>query len=362
MATGRAWPDIAIPPGDVLEETLAAQGMTQAELARRAGRPLQAINQIVQGTKGITAETALQFERVLGTPAHVWVRLEADYRYTLALINDRKSLARQAREAKKYPYAKMAELGWVPKAKEPSEKAKHLMTFFGVASLEHVGQAQPAAFRRSARVKACPNALAAWLRQGERQAQEAKVRPFDGEALSEALAEVRAMTMQEPGGFHPRLTRLLADCGVAFVVVHHLPKTGAHGATRWLAKKAVMQVSIRYRWADIFWFTVFHEVAHLLKHGRKEVFVEYDQRSGDDAEREADTFAAEVLIPPRDYASFRRSTGARPSAQEVLAFARSLGIAPGIVVGRLHYDQVVPHNHLNNLRLRFVLAADENET
>src|SRR5713226_5519343 len=88
----RAWPDIAIPPGELLEETLESLGMSQAELARRAGRPVQAINEIVRGTKEITPETALQFERVLGVPAHIWTRLEADYRYTKARLEDQARL------------------------------------------------------------------------------------------------------------------------------------------------------------------------------------------------------------------------------------------------------------------------------
>ena len=80
------WPDIAIPPGETLAETLEALSLTQAELARRAGRPVQAISEIIRGRKEITPETALDLERVLGTPAHVWVRLEADYRLTKARL------------------------------------------------------------------------------------------------------------------------------------------------------------------------------------------------------------------------------------------------------------------------------------
>ena len=82
----RPWPDVAIPPGETLAETLETLKMSQAELARRAKRPVQAINEIVRGKKEITAETALALEAVLGVPAHVWMRLESDYRLTAARL------------------------------------------------------------------------------------------------------------------------------------------------------------------------------------------------------------------------------------------------------------------------------------
>ena len=82
----RVWPDVAIPPGDTLAEELEAREMTRTELARRMGRPIQAINEIVRGKKEITAQTALQLEDVLGTPAHVWFGLDADYRLNKARL------------------------------------------------------------------------------------------------------------------------------------------------------------------------------------------------------------------------------------------------------------------------------------
>lgn len=351
-ATERVWPDVAIPPGEVLAETLEARGMTQAELARRMERPAQAVNEMVQGAKEITPETALQLERVLGVPAHIWTRLEADYRSVKARLEDQERLKREARMLGAFPYAEMAKHEWVSRTRDQLERVEHLLGFFGVVSLRQAAEPLPAAFRKSTRVNAQGGALAAWLRQAEHAARRMRTQPFDAEALSQALGEVRAMTRQKPEVFQPRLTKLLADCGVAFVVIPHLRRTGAHGATRWIGDKAIMQVSLRYKWADIFWFTVFHELGHLLKHGRKETFIEYTRRTGDGAEREADVFAAETLIPMGDYERFCRAT-ASLSALDVRTFARSLGIAEGIVVGRLQYDGLVPHTHLNNLRLRF---------
>jgi addiction module HigA family antidote len=82
----RIWPDVAIAPGETLAEEIEARGMSQAELARRMERPVQAVNEIIRGKKAITAETALGLEDVLGVPAHFWLRLEADHQLTVARL------------------------------------------------------------------------------------------------------------------------------------------------------------------------------------------------------------------------------------------------------------------------------------
>ena len=355
MATDvRVWPDIAIPPGDLLAETLETLGMSQAELARRAGRPVQAINEIIRGTKEITPETSLQLERVLGVPAHIWTRLEADYRYTRARLEDQARLKVELPRASKYPYATMAALGWVRRTGIAVERVQELLHFFGVASLQHVPAIEAAAFRRSAKLQASREVLAAWLRQGERAAQQEPVRRFSAPRLRAALTDLRALTRRTPEEFEPRLRPLLAEAGVALALVPHLPGTGAHGATRWLRPdRALVQMSIRYRWDDIFWFSLFHELGHVLLHGRGAVFIESeDGDREDEPERDADRFASDHLIPPSAYEAFRPRPDYRTQAA-VVEFAREQGIAPSIVVGRLQHEGHLPHSHLNNLRSRF---------
>ncbi|MCX5991976.1 MAG: HigA family addiction module antitoxin [Chloroflexi bacterium] len=89
-----AYPDVAIPPGEYLAEELKARGMSQKELARCMGRPLNALNEIIHGKKAITAETALQLEDVMPEiPARFWLNLETDYQLTKVLINKRTKTA-----------------------------------------------------------------------------------------------------------------------------------------------------------------------------------------------------------------------------------------------------------------------------
>jgi HTH-type transcriptional regulator/antitoxin HigA len=88
--------DWAIHPGELLGEELEVRGMTQKALAETLGRPPQAINEIIRGKKAITADTAVGLEAALGTPAYLWLRLQA--RYELVLARERAVEAPRSRE------------------------------------------------------------------------------------------------------------------------------------------------------------------------------------------------------------------------------------------------------------------------
>jgi HTH-type transcriptional regulator / antitoxin HigA len=353
MATEpKVFSDLPVPPGELLTETLEALTLSQSELARRMGRPVQAINEIARGTKEITPETAIQFERVLGVPSHIWLGLETEYQHTKARLLDRKRLEEEARLAESFPCEALARLGWIPKTRDKAKRTEHLLSFFGVGSLRVVQDAEVAAYRLSRTREAQPEALAAWLRKGAVEAQSIATKPFSEERLRGLLSDIRRFTVQAPSVFEPALKQGLASCGVALVLLPHLPKTHAHGAVRWLSpEKALLQLSLRGRWGDIFWFSLFHEIGHLLLHGRRDVFVEWEDGDEDSQEREADEFAANLLIPRHAFEGFLK---AHPSVvgSAVVAFARSQGISPGIVVGRLQHEGVIRYSDLNGFRMK----------
>lgn len=346
-------PNYATPPGATLRDVLEALGMSQAELAERAGRPERTISQIITGKRAITAETALEFERVLGTPASFWVRREANYREALVRLEERRRLLQEeAPLAREFPYAEMAKLGWVEPTRSAVEKAENLLSFFGVASLKLLDRQPAAIFRVGTCREPSDCALIAWLRAGQLAAYEIQTGAFDARALRALLPELRGMTAQRPRAVVPRLQELLAARGVAFAVIPHLPKTAAQGATHWLGpNKVVLQLSVRYKWADVFWFSLFHELGHLLLHGKREVFVNRTDREHTGAEAEADRFAADTLIPPAEY---ERLVAARPiRGMAVRSFAREIGVHPGIVVGRLQHDRAIKRSEMNALREQY---------
>jgi HTH-type transcriptional regulator/antitoxin HigA len=256
--------------------------------------------------------------------------------------------------ARRYPYAAMAKLGWVAPASRTVDRVTALREFFGVSSLGTVPVAHGQADRRVPHLEVSAEALAAWLRQGERLGRSTETSPFSDAKLRSVLGEIRSLTRLPPDESVPAVKTRLARCGVAWVLMAHLPRTGAHGATWWPSpERALVQMSLRYHREDIFWFSLFHALGHVVLHPRRKGILIEDGDSTDAVEIEADEFADDVLIPRADYAAFVthgdwRTTGG------VMSFARSEYISPGIVVGRLQHDKLLPHTHLNALRRRFV--------
>ena len=349
---GEVHSDLAIPPGETLADEIAARSMSQKELAARLGRPVQVVNEIIHGKKAITDNTALGLEKVLGIPAAFWVNLEQNYRMTSARLREWNRLEAEEEWVKELPVTEMQKRGWIVAGRNTQAKVRALLQFFGVANVSaYRTTTEVLGFRISDNAKLSPGALAAWLRKGELEAQKIETRPFDSALLLDAAREARSMTEQPAQEFAPRLTRLFADAGVAFVVVRELPKTGANGVARWLTdRKALIQLNLRYKWQDIFWFTLFHEVCHVLKHGNQKIIIDGIDKKGE-FENEANRWAADFLVPPDDWEQFRRRTPFNKSS--IIAFAAAVGISPGIIVGRLHREQLLKYSEMSDLKGRF---------
>ena len=354
-------PDYLVAPGEVLEEYLEDLGMTQVELADRTGLAKKTINEIIKAKSPITSATALKLERTLGRPAHFWNNLERQYQEDLTRFAEQQRLESYLKWLERVPVSAMSKLGWIPKLKNKVELLDVVLRFFGIASPEQwetVWREYQVAYRQTECFDKCAESVSAWLRQGELQAQQIVCAPFDKKRFRNILDDIRHLTREEPDIFVPKLVELCASAGVAVVFVPELPKTGVYGATRWTGEKAIIQLSLRYKSNDHLWFTFFHEAGHILKHGRKDVFIEGNGLDGE-KEEEANVFAREQLIPP---AQLRRLLRAgRPSLATVKNFADEIGIAAGIVVGRLQRDNVLPNNTGNKLKVFYRWKKETDE-
>jgi HTH-type transcriptional regulator / antitoxin HigA len=352
-------PDEVSPPGASLAETIEALGMSQAELAARMGRPKKTINEIIKGKASITADTALQLEKVLGVPASFWTNRERIYREALARSADESSLERHRDWARAFPLAAMAKLGWIRRCSNWVERVRELLRFFAIASPDQL-QVSYAEVRLRKGNRACREALLAWLRRGEIQAKDVECAPFCSDAFEALLNRARSWTLLRPEIFQQQMTHECAKVGVAVVFVRELPRCAAHGATRWLSPtKAMLQLSLRYKTNDQLWFTFFHEAEHILRHRRTKGFVECDGAALDREEIEANESAGARLIPPGDLQQFVSNCRHAVSGERVAAFADKIGIAPGIVVGRLQHDKVIPYRNLNQLKVRLAWKASQ---
>lgn len=196
------------------------------------------------------------------------------------------------------------------------------------------------------------------MRSGEIEAGRYNFKPFNKEAFQSALQEIRSLTIEPPEVFQEKIIEICSNCGVAVVSTPELPKTRVSGATRWVsADKALIQLSLRYKSDDHLWFSFFHEAGHIIKHGKKEIFIEGSSMDMlETKEEEADRFASDFLIPRAGYSQFIRDTPF--SKSKIQSFASSIGIAPGIVVGRLQHDKLLPVTHCNELKKRFKWAIN----
>ena len=348
--------DMAISPGEVLQEEIEARDMTQKELAARLGRPPQVINEIIRAKKTITPDTAIGLGKVLGIDPQYWINLETDYRMTLARNREAAALADNVKWLDAYPVREMIKRGWITAGRDKISRLKALLAFLEVAVPEPLAYQEAIGFRitDAAPRKVSPGALAVWLRKGEIEARERSTADYDPNTFRAVLGDIRQMTGDSPDKFVPAMTKLCAQAGVALCLVQELPKSGANGAARWLSdSKALVQMSIRGKRADIFWFTFFHEACHLLYHGTRRRVVIDGIADPDTAELEdeANEFARDLLIPPEAWQVFCENGSF--TSQSVRKFARSVGIAPFIVVGRLQKEKRLPYNQLASLKPRY---------
>ena len=344
-------PDRVSPPGETIRDILEDTGMSQAELARRMGRPPNKVNQIIQGKKAITADTALELESVLGLPASFWLNREQNYQLALSAQAQRDTQQGNCEIAKTFPCAEMAKLGWIEKQTTWLEKYKELLRFFGTAQLNALNDAVALcpSFRKADGKEASKEALAAWMRKGLIESQKISRGDFSKQRIRESLESLRQLTNSGAAGLINELPNLAANLGLAVVFVPHLQKTYVGGAAYWYGDIPIIQLSYRWKRHDVMWFNFFHELGHILLHSRHETYLDDFSADQSKHEIEANAFATNTLIPAKAWDSFVES--AQFTRKAVRQFSESVKISPSIVVGRLHREKSVNPRALREFQI-----------
>ena len=350
-------PEIVTPPGETLADILEERNMSQAELAQRMGRPANKINEIINGKRAITPETAIQLERVLGTPSAYWLNHEAHYQAYRKRIEEDQRFEQWYDWLDQMPIARLRELGVLPplhnRGKNKNVLMRALLNFFSISSpaeWQRLYGAMHAAYRQSMPDRCDPFATAVWLRLGEKQMETAVGANYNRQKFRESLETIRSLTMEKPEVFESHLRALCAESGVVLAFVPEIPGARVSGAARWINGRPLIQMSLYGKTNDRFWFTFFHEAGHILQHSHQLVYLD-DRTQGalSQEEEEANQFAARMLIPPE----FEQELPALKSKDSVIAFAQQIRIHPGIVVGRLQHEEIIPRSHMNGLKDRF---------
>jgi HTH-type transcriptional regulator/antitoxin HigA len=346
-----------VPPGETLVEWLESEEMSQVEFARRTRLTPKHITQVVKGKAGISPEVAIAFERATSIPARYWSELDANYQTAKQRRREESVLLQRIELVDKFPVSELERRGCLEKTSTKLDKLRSLLRFFGVADPDALDEVwlQPAMYRRSNAFKGDAGALASWLRLAEMKAALIKTTRYDADAVRESLNDIRALSQLPGVQWVEPLTTLCASIGIAVVIVKELPKCRVNGATRWISPdKAMIALSLRHRRNDIFWFTLFHELCHLLRHSKKQTFVDGTDSIEPELEAEADEFASRVLIPPQAAAKLQSLT----SLAEVENFANEIGVATGVVVGRMQHDGLIPHSRWPGAFVRYKFDDD----
>jgi HTH-type transcriptional regulator/antitoxin HigA len=290
-------------PGDRIQEHIDFIGMSQAELAERLGRSIPKLNELIKGKAPITKETAAKLEYVLGIDASFWLNLEKYYQEELLAIEQLEFLETCKSWVNGFPINALKKMNLLPNSDKKPELAEALLKFFRVASPNEwstIYEGASLAFKIELKHTSDPKAISAWLRIGELQANKIELKEFDKKKLTEALPIIQEIAFNENTYWKEDLQKVCASFGVALVYSPCLSKAPIYGAARWIKNKSIplIQLTDRKKDYNAFWFSFFHELAHIRYHNKSDIFIDGIEniKPDRDKEKEADDFATKMIF------------------------------------------------------------------
>lgn len=348
-------------PGDYVRQHMEGKGWTQSDLAYALGMPPGSVNPILNDRRSISTNMARALALALDLDAAEIAGVQATWDVAHADEPD-PTIPTRARILSKYPIREMTRRGWVDPVHGRGTVEEQVCRFFGVSSLDEVPHMSHSA-KKTRYDRILPEQLA-WLHRVRQIAAEMTTPRYDEAKLREA-ADSFAQLRASVDGVR-RVPHLLETAGVRFVIVEGIANSAIDGACFWLSPTApVIGLSLRYDRIDNFWFVLRHECAHVLhRHGIDEAIVDCDveDRNGGAQSQEeqiANGEAADFCVPKEQMNSFYLRKRPYFSETDVMAFAKRVGVHPGLVVGQLQrrterYDFL--RKHLVKVRETLAMA------
>jgi HTH-type transcriptional regulator/antitoxin HigA len=345
-------PDWVSAPGRTVSELLRHQRLSHDEFAKCTCLQLSDVKNLLNGQLPITLEIAERLQNSVGGSLEFWLARDFQYR------EDSERLFSMSKDwVRQLPVSDMRRFGWLKEASTPANEAKICLNYFDVSSVDEWHEkydylAEAVLFRKTENFESRPAAVAAWLRQGEIEALRQKTKVWNPMQFEKVLHQARKLTREkDPSVFIPALQELCNDCGVALVIVRTPSGCPASGATRFLNQhKAMLLLSFRHLTDDHFWFSFFHEAAHLLLHHPERFVVEGVGDSSAKKEIEANEFAQDLIVPRENRDELLQLTS---NSIDIIRFARKVGVGPGLIVGQLQHHKILSYNQQNRLKRRF---------
>lgn len=346
---------ILISPGDILQDFLDDYSMSQVDLSNRIGVSKTHINQLIKGSKPLTQEMAKKISTVFNTTTQFWMKLEIIYRSRLEEIENISYTEEETSILGEIPYAELVKRGYAEKTRKLPEKILEMRKFFMVSELARISTTYPA-FRKAETKLDHTYSLLAWQRIGEIKAKSIESNSLNLSKLNSVLKKIRELTVIEPDIGYLESVKLLNDIGIVLVLEKQFPGSGTNGMVFLPSKKnrVIILLSVRNKYADIFWFTLFHELAHLVLYHEENI--ELNNLSGLVEER-VNTIAGDLLIPREKYQEFLKEDDF--SMTSINRFSQTIKIHPCIIIGRLQYDKILDYSHFNSYRPKLDIVSVE---
>ena len=363
-------PSYAVPPGWVLEEHIEALGLSREEFAVRCGFSPELICDIISGFGIIDSYAATAFGRETGLVKQIWIGMEEDFRDKLAEFCDNAELGQWARQ---FPVRELVKRGVISERSLGAERMARMMSFYNFWSLEEWEDRygpEIVTYRNSPDFDNNRQAVAAWLRLGEIQAERTESPKYGKAKFRKSLSSMRELTgsQQSVSELFYEAQGLFLDSGVVLLSIEPMSGAAVGSAAWWLPEdrfmgipaKPVIQLNARHKTDASLWCGLFHAAAHILLHGKRRVFVDaipkqvvQGKANERDAEDQADAWAQDFLTPRAEWDKFAGAFSGGTAG--VRQFAKEQGIAPGIVVGRLQREGLLPWgSRLNGLKRKLV--------
>lgn len=338
-------------PGQLIQALLESRGWTQRVLAVVLKADETQIGKIIAGKRPLDADTALALGNIFDVPAEKFFELQKSYELAQArlLSVDDPAMATRAQLFGNLPVADMVKRGWlkVDDIREFPQVEAALAKFFGTASVNQIEKVFPHAAKKTNVASDVTPIQLAWFYRVKEIAAEMLAARFSPDAVREAISKLKPLL--EDKDFVRKVPRILQDCGIRFVIVEALPGAKIDGVCFWLDEnKPVIGMSLRFDRIDNFWFVLRHEIEHVLRgHGRTDSAVMLDSEldgekagTGNDIaeeERVANFAASEFCVPRKDLEMFVARKAPFYPDRDIIGFARTLKIHPGLVAGQLQY-------------------------
>lgn len=346
---------IAFHPGYYIKELIDESGLTQEDFAKRLGTTPKNLSLLVRGEQSLSVDMAMKLSRMVGTSVAYWLNLQTAFDAVLAEVEFEKELEQERAVLRDLGYGYFRDNFGLPHLpRKIDEQVAALREFLGVSSLSVLTARDMAVSFRGALATegACVARANAMVQIATNMALEVDAPRFDKAKFAQAVQYALTQTSNHEG-FYPLVRDAFEEAGVVLVVLPNLAGSKTNGATKRVGDSVMLMVNDRRCYADSFWFTLLHEVGHIMNN---DFGISFECEVGE-REEVADEYARDMLIDPSLYDAFVRRS--RYTLSSINGFARSINRDPGIVLGRLQNDGYVNHGdrRFTSLKRQYKVVA-----